>query len=145
MNMMNLQQAVCTLTCCVAASNAKSIRINFYDNKATIRLQKIVHQIALAKGCKLLMLHIQIHSFYTLYIICRNMFYTRIHAVYFPYSSYQATVQFGGSMLEHRPTDLDLAVLHRVKKTSSRSLKLNHQLKGVKTQVYELEEDMKHL
>lgn len=43
MNMMNLQQAVCTLTCCVAASNAKSIRINFYDNKATIRLQKIVH------------------------------------------------------------------------------------------------------
>lgn len=56
----------------------------------------------------------------------------------------QATMQFGGEMAEAQ-SEADLAILHRVKKTASQSLKLNHRLKGVKERVYELQEDMRHL
>jgi len=41
--------------------------------------------------------------------------------------------------------DIDLAVLNRVRKTTSKSLQLNKQLKGVKERVYSIEDDMRHL
>lgn len=58
---------------------------------------------------------------------------------------FQATLQFGGPSLADHPDDVDLAVLHEVKKTAAKSLKLNSKLKGVKKKVYQLETDMRHL
>lgn len=54
-------------------------------------------------------------------------------------------MQFGPASVQGSYGDLDLAVLHQVRKTASQSSKLCNRLKGVKERVYELEEDVKHL
>lgn len=57
----------------------------------------------------------------------------------------QATAQIGASVYPDKPEDVELAVLHDVRKTASRSAKLNERLKTVKGDVYQLEDDMRHL
>ncbi|KAF6021040.1 CCDC77 [Bugula neritina] len=58
---------------------------------------------------------------------------------------YKATVECGGINMADQTADIDLAVLNRVRKTTSKSLQLNKQLKGVKERVYSIEDDMRHL
>jgi len=59
----------------------------------------------------------------------------------------QITVGFSEDLLlpEQRPEDVDLRILRNVRGTSARSCALMDELKTLKTKVYGLENDLRHL
>jgi len=46
---------------------------------------------------------------------------------------------------QQRPDDIDMQILRNVRRTSSRSCALMNQLKALKSKVYGLENDLRHL
>lgn len=60
---------------------------------------------------------------------------------------YQMTVNMTEEicMPTQRPDDIDMQVLRNVKRTASRSNKLMSELKTLKSKVYGLENDLRHL
>lgn len=58
----------------------------------------------------------------------------------------QVITKFGKTATERQDLpEVDLAILHHVKKTNCRSHRLNGKLKGLKQQVYDLQDDIRHL
>ena len=55
------------------------------------------------------------------------------------------TLGFTEDMDMKRPDDLDMQILRNVRSTAGRSKKIMGELKNLKTKVYGLENDLKHL
>lgn len=55
------------------------------------------------------------------------------------------TLGFAEDMDIKRPDDLDMQILRNVRRTAGRSKKIMGELKNLKTKVYGLENDLKHL
>nr|KAG5711308.1 hypothetical protein BaRGS_006005 [Batillaria attramentaria] len=58
---------------------------------------------------------------------------------------YKVTLGFAEDMDMKRPDDLDMQILRNVRQTAGRSKKIMGELKNLKTKVYGLENDLKHL
>ena len=54
-------------------------------------------------------------------------------------------MDFGDNLNEKRPDDLDMQILRNVRRTAGRSKKLMGDLKNIKSKVYGLENDLRHL
>jgi coiled-coil domain-containing protein 77 len=57
----------------------------------------------------------------------------------------QVTLGFAEDMEMKRPDDLDMQILRNVRSTAGRSKKIMGELKNLKTKVYGLENDLRHL
>ena len=57
----------------------------------------------------------------------------------------QVTIGFSEDMDVKRPADLDMQILRNIHATSGRSKKMVGELKNLKSKIYSIENDLKHL
>lgn len=69
--------------------------------------------------------------------------------LYFFYKTFlillQVTIGFSEDMDVKRPDDLDMQILRNIRATSGRSKKMVGELKNLKSKIYGIENDLKHL